>query len=135
MKRRRRDVGKNCSAPTPAKAGRDNDANPIAFPPRHRETVWGRSRPASWCHQSAAPGPRRLTLVARKAVVEVLALGRLVPLLRVGLLATAVATGARRTAAVTHGLATVTGGGLGLGATVARLLARTAVRACGRVSD
>ena len=79
--------------------------------------------------------PGRLTLVAREAVVEVLALGRLVPLLRVGLLlATAVAAGARRAAAVAHGLAAVAGGRLGLGAAVARLLARTAVRTYGGVS-
>lgn len=74
---------------------------------------------------TAAPG--RLTLVTGEAVVEVLAGRGLVPL-RVGLLAAAVAAGARW-AAVAHRLRAVAGRGLSLWTTVAGLLARTTVRA------
>lgn len=69
--------------------------------------------------------PGLLTLVARKAIVETLALGSLIPL-RVGLLAaTAVAASARGAVVTTHGLTAIAGGGLGLWTGVSGLLTRT----------
>lgn len=72
-----------------------------------------------------------LALIARKAIVEVLARRRLVPLC-VGLLTTTVAAGARGTT-VSHGLSAVSGRRLGLGPSVAWLLA-WAVRTCRNIS-
>lgn len=84
------------------------------------------------CRPSAAAvATRPLTLVTGEAVVEVLARGGLAPL-RVGLLATAIAASAGRTA-VAHGLGTIAGRRLGLGTGVARLLTRT-VRTYGGVN-
>lgn len=74
-----------------------------------------------------ATGHLALVAARETAIVEVLGRGRLVPL-GVGLLATAVATSARR-AVVAHRLGAIAGRRLGLGTAVTGLLAR-AIRAC-----